>query len=172
MIFELIAVIVAGVAGFGAAALVNRVVGGRLPRWLMPVAAGGAMLAVAISNEYSWYPRTAMTLPERLEVAYTVENRSFFRPWTYAVPFVDRFLAVDRSTLQTHEGAPGHRMVDIYAFRRWTAPQKMGVVFDCPGGRSAPVGSAATFAADGTIGGLVWDDVGADDPVLRTACGV
>ena len=45
MVFELIATIVAGFAGAGVALLLNKIFGGRLPRWIMPVAAGAAMLA-------------------------------------------------------------------------------------------------------------------------------
>ena len=57
MFWELIAVFVAGFAGAGAVMLLNRVTGGRLPRWLMPLGAGAAMLVATISSEYGWYGR-------------------------------------------------------------------------------------------------------------------
>ncbi|MEO1190053.1 MAG: hypothetical protein AAFW60_13380, partial [Pseudomonadota bacterium] len=69
MIFELIAVVVAGFAGAGVALLLNKVVGGRLPRWIIPIAAGLAMFATTIAHDYCWYERTAASLPDGLEVA-------------------------------------------------------------------------------------------------------
>ncbi len=43
MFLELIAVIVAGIAGAGVMMLIARVSGGRIPKWFIPVAAGAAM---------------------------------------------------------------------------------------------------------------------------------
>ena len=170
MVFELIAVIVAGFAGAGATLLLNKLLGGRLPRWVMPVAAGCAMLAVTITNEYGWYARTSGALPEGLEVATTVEDRAFYRPWTYIVPFVSRFLAVDTKTIRTNAAAPGQRLVDVYAFGRWMPPRQVRVAVDCTAGRRADIADGVSFGADGSLDGADWREVGADDPILRTAC--
>ena len=170
MVFELIAVVVAGFAGAGLALLVNKIAGGRLPKWVMPVAAGAAMLAVTITNEYGWYPRTTQTLPDGLEVATTVEDQAFYRPWTYVYPFVSRFLAVDTKTVRTHPDLPDQLLVDVYAFGRWMPPRKLGVAVDCAVGRRAELVEGVSFAADGSLEGAMWQDVGADDPIVRTAC--
>ena len=170
MFFELIATIVAGFAGAGIALLLNKVLGGRLPRWITPVAAGMAMLATTIANEYGWYGRTAAALPAGLEVATTVENKAFYRPWTYLFPFVSRFLAVDTATMRTNEALPGQRMVEVYAFGRWTAPQSRLVMVDCAGGRRADIARGAEFGEDGSVDTLAWRDTGLDDPVVKTAC--
>ena len=74
MFLELIATVFAGLAVAGVVMLVNRMTGGKLPRWFVPVAAGLGMIGTTISNEYSWYDRTVATLPEGLEIAQTVEN--------------------------------------------------------------------------------------------------
>ena len=63
MFFELIGVIVAGVAAGILVWALGRFAGGSLPSWLAPVAAGAAMLAATISMEYGWYARTERTLP-------------------------------------------------------------------------------------------------------------
>ena len=55
MFLELLAVIIAGFAGAGVMMLVAKLAGNRLPRWLVPVAAGAAMLGTTISSEYSWF---------------------------------------------------------------------------------------------------------------------
>ena len=81
MFLELIATFAAGAGAAGLVLVLNLMTGGRLPRWAMPVAAGLAMLGVAISNEASWGARTAQGLPEGLVVVdeWVVELR---------VPFV------------------------------------------------------------------------------------
>ncbi len=171
MIFELIAVIAAGLAGAGVGLLLGRLTAGRLPRWWVPVLAGAAMLGVAIASEYGWYPRTRAALPAGVEVAMTVEERAPYRPWTYVAPFVSRFLAVDTGAMRSHPAAPGQRIVEVYAFARWSPTRKLAVLVDCPGGRRADLGPGAGFAEGGTVSGVTWRDVGADDPVLRAACG-
>ena len=109
MFLELIATFIAGFAGAGAVMLINRILGGRLPRWLTPVAAGGAMLAATIANEYGWYECTVETMPEGMEVATAVEERAFYRPWTYLVPYTSRFIAVDTASVRTNDALPGQR---------------------------------------------------------------
>ena len=59
--------IVLYMGGAGLMALIRMATGGRLPKWLTPVAAGGAMIAATVSSEYSWYSRTTATLPEGFE---------------------------------------------------------------------------------------------------------
>ena len=66
MFVELIATIFAGIACAGIAMLLNRLTGRRLPKWIIPIAAGAGMLGMTVSNEYTWYSRTAETLPEGL----------------------------------------------------------------------------------------------------------
>jgi hypothetical protein len=171
MLFELIAAIAAGFAGGGIALLITKVSGGRLPRWIIPLAAGAAMIGMAIFNEYDWYPRTVASMGDGLEVASTVQDRAPFRPWTYLVPFVTRFLAVDTGTMQTNDAVKGQRIVEVYAFGRWAPTRKIDVAVDCTGGRRADLTPGISFGPDGTIEGANWRDVGADDPIVRTACG-
>ena len=83
--------------------LVNKATGGRLPRWLAPVAAGLGMIAATITSEYGWFTRTSQTLPEGMTIAQTVEKRAFYQPWTYVTPYIDRFVAVDVGTMQRRD---------------------------------------------------------------------
>ncbi|KUF10309.1 hypothetical protein [Pseudoponticoccus marisrubri] len=163
MFLELIAVVVAGFAGAGALMLVVRLSGNRLPRWLIPIGAGAAMLAAAISSEYSWYNRTADTLPEGLEVAQTVESRAFWRPWTFLFPMTDRFVAVDTGNLRANSTQEALYLTDLYFFGRWQTVQAVEVMVDCAAGRRAD-----PALGDGSP--PVWRDVGGDDPIVRTVC--
>lgn len=170
MIFEFIAVIVAGFAGGGSALLLRKITGNRLPRWLTPILAGGAMLAATITNEYGWYQRTAMNLPEGLVVAQTETEDAFYRPWTYAFPYIDRFLAVDTQSIRTNETMPGTRLADVYAFGRWRPPSRITVAFDCDAGRMAEMTEGVSFDAGGRIEGARWAAAGDEEPLLDTAC--
>ncbi len=168
MLFELIATVTAGFAAAGLVLLIRRFV--TLPRWAMPAGAGLAMLAFAIWSEYSWFDRTTGGLPDGIEVARTVESSAPWRPWTYAAPFVDRFIAVDLASVRTNDAVPDQRMVDLLVFRRWTPVGRVRAVFDCGGGRRADLVEGVNFTEDGRIEGANWVEMGPEDPVFAQAC--
>ncbi|UWQ59931.1 hypothetical protein K3722_07315 [Leisingera caerulea] len=171
MFLELIAVIFAGIAAAGVVMLLNRTLKGRLPRWMAPVAAGLAMIGVTIASEYGWYGRTKAALPEGLEVAETVEKQSFYRPWTYAVPYVDRFAAIDTATMKSHEAHPQVYLAEVYFFGRWAPVSRRPAVLDCGKWRRALVASNVVFSGNSLPKGLDWIAGGPDDALLTTACG-
>lgn len=163
MFLELIAVFVAGFAGAGLMLLLARLSVGRLPKWLVPLGAGGAMLAAAISNEYSWLSRTTTNLPDGLEVAQTIQTKAIWRPWTYVFPMANRFVAVDVADIQANTKTANLYLVDLYFFGRWKPVQSVEIMVDCTLGRRAD-----PALGDGSA--PVWRDVGFDDPVTKTVC--
>ena len=169
MVFELIAAIVAAFAGAGLALAARWISGGRLPGWLVPVAAGAAMLAFAIWSEYTWYSRTVAELPPTWEVVRTNEARALYRPWSYAVPLTDRFAALDLASLRTNPEAPEQRAADLYFFGRWSRPTLRPVLIDCAEGRFAPL-SGAEADATGTVRSADWEDLAQDDPLRTVTC--
>ena len=169
MLMELLAAFSAALAAGGGAYLLRRLVPA-LPRWLVPAAAGAAMLFVTISLEYSWFARTARALPERVEVALADESRAPWRPWSYIWPQTSRFIAVDRRSTLTNPEAPDLRIVDLLVFQRWTLPRRIRAVFDCTAGRRADLLDGVTLGESGAIEGAEWRDTGLDDPITRTAC--
>lgn len=169
MLYELIAVVAAGFLGGGLALIARRILRA-LPRWLIPVAAGGTMMGAAIALEYSWFERTREALPDGVEVALTNESRAPWRPWTYLAPMVDGFIAVDRRSVRTHEGAPDLRMVGLVAFARWTPPQRIAVVLDCKDERRADLVAGVALTDDGRLEGATWYEMGLDHPVTRLTC--
>lgn len=171
MFIELIATIIAGIGAAGLIMLLNRATGSRLPRWLAPVGAGIAMLAATISSEYSWYQRTSSALPEGIVVAETVESKAMYRPWTYVVPFVERFMAVDVGTARQNPDQPGQVLVDLLFFGRWQPVQKLAVMFDCQNNRQTLVPEEVIFDENGALQGAKWGPIPADAPVLGIACG-
>jgi len=171
MLFELIGTLVAGVAAALLVWALTRLTGGRLPRWLVPVAAGAAMLAATISSEYGWYDRTTATMPEGLVVAEAIEEAVFYRPWTYLAPLTTRFVAVDLAGMRTHPDHPDQRLVDLVFYGRWARPARVPMAFDCAEGRQADIVDGVDFAENGAITGVDWLTVAADDPLQEAACG-
>ncbi|KIT14746.1 hypothetical protein [Jannaschia aquimarina] len=170
MFFELVGTLLAGVAAGLLVWVLNRTLKGRLPAWLVPVSAGGAMLLATISSEYGWFARTKATLPEGVVVAQTVEEASPYRPWTYLHPFTSRFVAVDQATIRTHPRVPDQRIVDLFFYGRWAPTAKVPVLFDCAAGRRAEIGSGVQFGEDGEVTGVNWRDVPEGEPVTQAAC--
>lgn len=170
MFLELIATIFAGIACAGVAMLLNIITGRRLPKWFMPVAAGLGMIGMTISNEYTWFDRTAERLPEGVEIAVTVDEQGWLRPWTQVWPYTKRFAAVDVGTMRTNDALPDQRLADLYFFGRWAPVNQAPMLFDCAGGRSALLIDGATFADDGSVSNADWQAMPPDDPVLKLVC--
>ncbi len=170
MFVELLATVFAGIACAGLAMLMNVMTGRRLPKWITPVAAGLGMLATTVSNEYTWFARTAERLPDGLEIAMTVDERSWFRPWTQVWPYTKRFVAVDTGTARANENVPDQKLADLYFFGRWSPVNQAPMLFDCAGTRSALLIDGAEFAEDGTVANADWQAMSADDPVLQLVC--
>lgn len=171
MFLELVSALVAGLAASGLVLLLNKILGGRLPRWLLPVAAGVGMLAATIASEYGWYSRTKAKLPDRLTVVETVESKAFYRPWTYLYPFVERFAAVDKGSISTHQNQPGRKLADTYYFGRWSPAHKLPVLVDCIDFKRAALSDGISFESDGTVKGADWVGVPKDDPMVAAICG-
>ena len=152
--------------------VLNLITGRRLPKWITPIAAGAGMLAMTISNEYTWFDRTAERLPEGVEIAETVVEQSWLRPWTQIWPYTKRFVAVDQGTARTNDSLPDQRLVDIYFFGRWSPVNQAPMLFDCAANRSALLIDGADFAPDGTVRDAAWEALAPDDAILALACEV
>ncbi|SHH02277.1 hypothetical protein [Marivita hallyeonensis] len=163
MFLELIAVIVAGLAGAGVMLAISKLSGGRLPKWIIPVAAGLAMLGTTISSEYGWFARTSGNLPDGLEVVQTVESTAIYRPWTYLFPYVDRFVAIDQENVRANSEQSDLYLADLYFFGRWTTVQSVEVMVNCQTGQRAD-------PALGDDSPPIWRDVPEDDPIVSGVC--
>lgn len=170
MFVELIATVFAGIACAGVAMLLNIISGRRLPKWVMPIAAGLGMIGMTISNEYTWFDRTAERLPDGVEIATTVQEQGWLRPWTQVWPYTKRFAAVDTATARTNENLPDQRLADVYFFGRWSPVNQAPMLFDCAGARSALLIDGADFASDGSVKDAQWQAMPAADPMLRLVC--
>lgn len=170
MFLELIATIFAGIAVAGIVILINKTTGGRLPGWVTPAAAGLGMIAATIASEYSWFKRNSANLPDGVVVIETVENRSFYRPWTQLFPYVQRFVALDQGQMRSHESHPDHLVADLYFFGRWSRVTVASVVLDCQNWQHALITPKTEFNADGSIKDPQWISAQTNDPILSKGC--
>lgn len=138
--------------------------GQSLPKWLMPAAAGIAMLGYTIYAEYAWFPNMQRGLPESTQIAQRIEGQMLYRPWTYLVPLTTRFIALDGLVREGDYARAG-----IVLVARWGRPVQVPVVFDCVGMRRADLIEGTKFV-DGDLNNGAWRALNPDDPVLQAAC--
>ena len=105
---------------------------------------------------------TADALPDGFTVATVHESRVAYRPWTFAAPMIDRFIAVDLANRVENAQSEGLFLVRAVAYGRWQPAREIELMVDCAGGRTA------IPAGDG--GEPVWRPAGVEDPILRTVC--
>jgi len=170
MLMELIAAAAAGFLGAGVAMILRKATGGRLPRASVPVAAGLAILGLAVWSEYTWYGRMSASLPDDVVVTTTHETSSPLRPWTYAAPFVTRFATVDRASIRRNDEVPDQLMVDVLLFARHAPPARVPVLVDCAQGRRADIADGMTFDERGAVADADWRALPAGDPLVAAVC--
>ncbi|ARE42112.1 hypothetical protein RGUI_3971 [Rhodovulum sp. P5] len=166
MFLELIATFVAALGAAGLVMGLNMMTGGRLPKWLMPVAAGAAMIAYAVWSEYSWAGRTVAGLPEGVVEVSRVDERIAYKPWTYIVPQTTRLMAADAGGAATRPDAPALRLVNLYLFARWQPARTVPILVDCETAARAD----ATEAALADPAQADWLPLPAGDPLVVAVC--
>ncbi|MFQ6776570.1 hypothetical protein V6Z69_15315 [Cereibacter sphaeroides] len=170
MVMDLLATLAAGAGLAGIALLLRFLSRRRLPKWIVPIAAGAGMLFFSIWNEYTWYPRVAAALPAEVVMISTPEDRVGLRPWTMLFPVTTRFMALDRTGLLRSESDPGIRRADVVVVQRWHNTQRVPMAFDCEGRRTANLETGSELRPDGTLTGTGWSPVGEEDELLKAAC--
>lgn len=167
-IFSLIGI---GFLAAGIVLIVTKVTGWNRPKFVLPLAIGGSMIAFPIWNEYSWYGRAAAELPAQIEIVKTYNHRSMWQVWTRVIPRVDRFLAIDRASFRRNPDLPGHVMVDTILVKREEPTLLVVNLFDCGGVRRAELAPDTAFDDGGMPVGAVWIELDSADPMLKAVCG-
>ncbi len=170
MIWELVGTLMVAVAAAGLAHMLMRAARGRLPGWIVPATAGGAMLTFVIWMEYSWAGRIIEQLPEEATVASMNKTTAWFRPWTYIAPLTTRMTVIDHRFDRANPEFPGIVITRLVLMGRWDPARPVPVVFDCTSGRRADLRDTVKFGDDGAIEGASWWRLPDDDPLLRAVC--
>ncbi len=170
MLFILIATLAVGLAAGGLVWGVRRLTGNRLPRYAMPIAAGFAMFAFVLWNDYSWFERMVASLPDDTRVARTYTDLSLWRPWTYLVPRINRFAAVDLAAARRHPDHPDLVLAEVVLLTRLEPELRVRQLFDCARWRRGDLTAETRFADDGRLDGVRWSRPDPEDPLVRAAC--
>lgn len=169
MLMDLIGAFTAALAAAGAVMLLRRHLS-FIPRYMSPIAAGLAMLAFTIWSEYSWFSRTKNALPDGVIVTSTHKDTFVYRPWTYLIPYVNRFAAVDMQSLRRNENRPDQVLAEIMLFTRHRPGAKIPILVDCASGRRADIADGMSMRPDGTFENVRWSDVARDHPLMNALC--
>jgi hypothetical protein len=170
MLLEFIAAIALGLGTAGLIMGLNFATGKRLPGWLMPAAAGAAMIGFMVYMEYSWLARTSEQLPEGVVITATSSESSWYRPWTYVRPLTLRLVAVDTRRNRINTAQADLVMTTVILLGRWMPPREIPVVFNCASAQRADLHARVQFADDGSLIDADWRQLQPDDPALLAAC--
>lgn len=170
MFIEFIAIAISAAVAYLMVFALNRLLKNALPRWLMPVAAGLALIAATINLEYSWFERTSGSLPDNIEVVYSAKEASVFRPWTFIKPLTTNFVAVDTANLISNTERPDVVVATTLHYARFAKMNPIPAVFDCEGGRMSPVPNLEGFLSGDNIDKVTWINRGMDDPLVAAVC--
>ncbi len=170
MILEFLAVIMGGFGGAGTAMILRKVSFRWLPPSLTPFGAAAGMLAMVIYLEYSWAERFEAGLPEDVVVVSKNEVRSWYRPWTYAVPLSNRIVAVDNRMRMRNPNDPDLVMTGVVLAERWALNFGFQALFDCGNARRADLTETTTLDEQGLPVAVEWFQLSPEDPILIVAC--
>ena len=170
MLFNFIATIVVGLSAAALMLLVFRPFGRKTPRWTYPAAAGAAMIAFTIYNEYDWFPRTVAQFPDHFVLGETVTSTNALQPWTFIVPRTDRFSLVNTESILSHPEAPQYRLAEIVLFDRHYGPNTINMFYDCAEPRQALASNAPSLAIDELETLVPWVASEPDDRLRELAC--
>lgn len=117
MIWQLVAVFIFGFMFGGFAFLFRKLSKNRLPKWIIPIAAGVGMLGYQVYYNYTWYDFKLAQLPERAIVLGEQRSGEFFRPWSYIYPAVNHFSFIDGEKKVFNQ--KGERLVQYIYFEMY-----------------------------------------------------
>ncbi len=169
MFLYLVATVAAGFALAGVFMLFRTLTRKRLPRWLIPVMAGGGMMGFHLWFSYTWFQRDVAELPDRVQVVETYETSEVFQPWTLIWPQVHAYMAVD-SLAQRHPQAQHLWLVEVVERVRFQGQLRTPVIVDCQEPGWAQIRADAQPDAQGIPQGLDWARLPAEAPLIATVC--
>ena len=170
MLFNLLGTFIVGIAAGGTVMLIHRIIGRKPASWLVPVAAGSAMLAFHIWNEYTWFERTTDALPEDVVVTQSYSAQTMLQPWTLLVPKINRFTALDRGSIRRNDKAPDYVMADVFLVKRLDQTAKVTQIYDCRGGRRTEVDASTSVDEQGLPVDAAWTESDIDAPLFKMVC--
>ncbi len=170
MFYLLLTTFAMGAIAAGAVYAIARPFGWKPPVAIYPLAAAAGMLSYTIYDEYSWYERAAGALPTRLQVVRTYATSMPYQPWTYAIPRIYRFDAVDLGSTRVNPKAPDLQLVRLMRVTRNVSSEDVSVLVDCRNQRFAEIVAATKFGDDGVPTNASWQNLSDHESLKSTLC--
>lgn len=167
MATELIATVFAGLGGVGVLLWMRMMTFNRIPTWCIPAAAGIAMMAFQVLNEYNWYAHQQSLLPADVEVVTHVEHTSWWRPWSWFVPQTFRFIAADFGNAERNQINEELYRIDLYVVERRGPTMRMTTVIHCASAARADYSAELVIPAPGEELSGEWFALDDSDRLLR-----
>ena len=164
MIWEFVATLSAGIGAAGIMMMIRLFIK-KLPKWLVPAAAGLGMIGFQVHSEYTWFDHTRSLLPKSAVVVAEVSESAFYRPWSYVKPQVLKFVAID-SAKTVPVGESGQILqTNLYFFERRMSAQTLPILVDCQSGLQANAP-----ASDQAPTKLAWGKTAYTDRIVQAIC--
>lgn len=120
MIWHLIAVFIMGLCAGGIMFLLRKLSRNRLPKWLVPVSAGAAMIGYLAYYDYNWFEFKSGQMPGDATIIATQQSKSFFRPWSFVWPSTNAFTIFDGQSKAVEQD--GQVLVEYYLYTFYKDP--------------------------------------------------
>lgn len=170
MLWSLVATFVGGFAGGGVGLILYKLSRGRLPKGIIPVAAGIAMMITTVAQEYAWYPNNLANMSPQTVVLVEREQQAWWQPWTYVTPRVSGFVAyIPEEVRETAEGT-GIFVVQTQLRERWQPAIIKPILVDCGASARAELFASTEIDDQGAVENAAWLAVEPDDPILAAIC--
>lgn len=147
-----------------------RQTGRHLPGYALPMVGASIAIAYGVYAEYSWASRMESGLPASIVVLERIDDRSALAPWTWIVPRVERFSAVDLSAIRRHPEYPNLRLSDVLLLQRFSPVLRVPQLVDCEQQRVTDVPTGNGFSQGGLPDGIEWQEREASDNFVSAVC--
>ncbi len=166
MFWTFVATVFCGLGAAGIALGIRAVTRKRAPKWLIPVFAGLGMLGYLIHGEYTWYDLKKSQLPEEAVIVDSESDGIYWRPWTFAFPYVTAFSTVDTKSISRDTANDSIVRFTLYRFEQKVtdAVSHRVHLLNCQSRELVPLGSDGTPRVDNM---KVLDTT---DTLLNTVC--
>lgn len=139
MTFEIIIVICVGLGAAGLVLAPTKLLGIRLPKVVLPLVIGGAMLGYTEWSRYSWEARSVAALEPGQVVVQTFDYEGALEPWTMVFPRVNRLMVLDGAATGSNPEHPGVHLVRLLLIEQYDETIALPQFIDCAKRRRAPV---------------------------------
>jgi len=170
MFWSLLTAFVAAFAGAGVGLALWHLTGKRLPKSIIPVGAGIAMIVSTVALEYQWSANVLRTMAPDTVVVSERRQQAWYQPWTYVRPWVRGFIGFSPEELTETAPGSGILVVQMRRQERWQPQVVIPNLVDCDAGRRAELHTDMTFDDAGQPQNANWRDVPADDPIVSAVC--